>query len=193
MTALRYTGGLADGGNVLGRWIAFAASVLFCAGVSLDAQDRVVSLERASALKATFPFVRFSTLAAFELPEADGFAHEVPARGDVSQRPLTIPDAVVALHGKPASVRDYMLPIDVTADGVKTFILTSSIDSCHWGMIGFPHEWILVEMAEGKRVPFVKFQPVTVFGQISIEPTYRGSRLSGLYQIRAVHMAADGL
>lgn len=178
---------------MIARLLACAAGLLFCAGVSLDAQDAVVSLERASALKATFPFVRFSTLGSFELPDADGFAHEVPARGAAPQRPLAIPDAVVALHGTPASVRGYMLPIDVTADGVKTFILTSSIDSCHWGMIGFPHEWILVEMAEGKRVPFVKFQPVTVFGQMSIEPTYRGSRLSGLYQIRAVHMSADGL
>jgi hypothetical protein len=42
-------------------------------------------------------------------------------------------------------------------------------------------------------VPFVKFQPVTVFGRMSVEPSYRGGRLSGLYQIRGDYLSADGL
>jgi len=51
-----------------------------------------------------------------------------------------------------------MLPVDVTADGVRGFVLTSSIDSCHWGLIGLPNEWVLVDMADDRRVPFLKLQ-----------------------------------
>lgn len=162
---------------------------------SVDAQGPVVSLARASALKASYPFVRFSTLSSFSLPEAEGFTHVVPgaAAGAGGRDSLAIPPDVLALHGRPVSVRGFMLPIDVNADGVQTFILTSSIDSCHWGMMGFPNEWLLVEMAAGARVPFLKFQPVTVFGKMSVEPSWRGTRLSGLYQIRADYLSADGL
>jgi hypothetical protein len=174
--------------------IAAAVVLLSMAIAPVTAQQGLVSLERASSLKATYPFVRFSTLSAFELPPAEGFTHEVPPAGQSApQATLALPADVVNLHGKAASIRGYMLPIDVTAEGVKTFILTSSIDSCHWGMIGLPNEWVLVEMSEGRRVPFVKFQPVTVFGRMSVEPSYRGGRLSGLYQIRGDYLSADGL
>jgi hypothetical protein len=158
------------------------------------AQQGVVSLERASALKAKYPYVRFSTLGSLELPPAEGFIHGATA--STSSRPptaLVLPAEVTQLHGKAASIRGYMLPIDVNAAGVKSFFLTSSIDSCHWGMVGLPNEWVFVEMAEGSRVPFVKFQPVTVFGRLSVEPSYRGGRLSGLYKISGEFLASDGL
>jgi len=76
---------------------------------------------------------------------------------------------------------------------VASFILTSSIDSCHWGMIGLPNEWILVTLAGGQRVPFLQFQPVTVFGRLAVEPSWRGSTLTGLYQLSAEFVSADGL
>lgn len=173
--------------------IALAATLLG-ATVAVQAQHAVVSPERGSALKKDFPFVRFSTLASFELPPAEGFVHEAPgARAEGSPAPLAIPPDIVALHGTRASVRGFMLPIDIDAGGVRSFLLTASIDSCHWGAIGLPNEWILVEMTDGARVPFVKFQPVTVFGTLSVEPSYRGARLSGLYQIRAEWLSVDAL
>jgi hypothetical protein len=89
-------------------------------------------------------------------------------------------------------VRGYVLPVDVNSDGVATFILTSSIDSCHWGMTGLPHEWVLVQVTGGARVPFLKYQPVTVFGRLSVEPQWRGGRLIGLYSLAAEYLAGDG-
>lgn len=171
----------------------FLFVALLVGGAALSGQGAVVSLERGSALKSTFPFVRFSTLASFEVPLADGFTHAARTLASSGRESLVIPPDVLALHGKPASVRGFMLPIEVNADGVKSFILTSSIDSCHWGMIGLPNEWVLVELADGRRVPFLQFQPVTVFGRLRVEPLWRGERLAGLYQIRAEFLAADGL
>lgn len=173
------------------------ASIVMMAGLwsTVAAQEPLVTTERASALKASYPFVRFSTLAGFEVPASAGF-QGMPLPHAAASPPsasLAIPPEVVALHGKPASIRGYMLPIDVNAEGVQAFILTSSIDSCHWGMTGQPHEWVLVEMAQGRRVPLVKFQPVTVFGRLAVEPVWRGGHLAGLYQIRADYLAADGL
>jgi hypothetical protein len=176
------------------RALASTMTILLLHCAAIAAQGPVVSLERGAALKQQFPFVRFSTLASFDLPAAEGFSHSasVPRAGAAAEA-LVLPDAVVALHGRPASIRGFMLPIDVNASGVASFILTASIDSCHWGMIGLPHEWVLVEMAGSKRVPYLKYQPVTVFGRLSVEPQYRGTRLSGLYQLRAEFITADGL
>ncbi len=174
--------------------IAFAG--VFLGGVFLivappvEAQQELVSPARASELKrAAFPYVRFSTLASFDLPEAEGFTHGAPAAAPAPI--LALPENVVNLDGSAASIRGYMLPIDVNAEGVRSFLLTSSIDSCHWGMIGLPNEWVLVEMPEGRRVPFVQFQPVTVFGRLSVEPAYLGSQLSGLYQMRGEYVAGE--
>jgi hypothetical protein len=172
---------------------SMAIGLLMVTLAPVAAQQGLVSLERASVLKATYPFVRFSTLGSFDVPQAEGFTHGAPASTARSDATLALPEEVVALHGKAVSIRGFMLPIDVNAAGVKTFILTSSIDSCHWGMIGLPTEWVLVEMADNRRVPFLKFQPVTVFGRMSVEPSYRGGRLSGLYQIRGEYMSGDGL
>lgn len=164
-------------------------AVLWLMSAHLAAQGLVVPLERAAELKRSYPFVRFLSLASFDLPLADGFVHSQPASRPTE--PLVIPAEVLALHGKASSIRGFMLPIDVTSAGVKTFILTSSIDSCHWGLTGLPNEWVLVEM--NARVPFLQFQPVTIFGRLSVEPSYRAGRLSGLYQMRGEFLSADGL
>lgn len=134
-----------------------------------------------------YPFVRFSMLAGFQVPALGGDVfslspHAASAQeGDV----LSIPDEVLALHGKKASVRGYMLPVDVEGDHVKRFILTASIDSCHFGMIGQANEWILVTMTPGRYVPFPKLTPITVLGRLGVEPEMRGGRLVSLYQMTA--------
>ncbi len=183
-------------GTVVRAAVSVALVMGMTAGWGVAAQSPVVPLERASALKATYPFVRFSTLTSFDVPQTDDWdplrsPHASRAAGAAGH--LNLPPAVVALHGTRASVRGYMLPVDVTANGVASFILTSSIDACHWGMTGLPHEWVLVTMAGGARVPFLKFQPVTVFGRLAVEPVWRGPVLTGLYQMSAEFISADGL
>jgi hypothetical protein len=175
------------------RYTALAAALSIWEGAAA-AQSPLVSLDQASRLKDTYRFVRFSALSGFDLPvdPSDPLRppHLSPGRGEAATR-VEIPAAVAALHGTKVSVRGYMLPVDATAAGVTTFILTSSIDSCHWGMTGQAHEWVMVRMAA--PVPFLKFQPVTVFGRLAVEPAWRGTHLAGLYQMQAEFLSADGL
>ncbi len=78
-----------------------------------------------------------------------------------------------------------MLPLDANAARVSTFLLTSSMDSCHFGMIGQANEWILVTMNAGRSVPFPKGVPITVFGRLSIHPDMRRGTLAALYTLSA--------
>jgi hypothetical protein len=78
-----------------------------------------------------------------------------------------------------------MLPIDVQAGRVTRFILTATIDSCHFGMIGQANEWVMVTMAAGRDVPFPKSQPITVFGRLAVHPEFRNGGLAGQYALTA--------
>jgi len=107
-----------------------------------------------------------SALASFDVP----FAPDVFSHGRQPQLPnqsLALPPEIAALNGKTVSIRGFMLPVEVKPGGVRKFVLTATIDSCHWGMIGLANEWVLVEMAENKHVPSVRFQPVVLFGRLS--------------------------
>jgi len=159
-------------------------------GGTLVAQQPVISFERGTSLLPTYPFIRFSTLASFDVPyAADIFTHA--AKPQLSNQALEVPAEVKALHGTTISVRGYMLPITVTKEGVRKFILTATMDACHWGMIGLANEWMVVEMAKG-TVPYVRMQPVVMFGRLSVEPQWRGTTLAGLYQLRADYILTDG-
>lgn len=174
------------------RRLAVSVGLAALAIVSPVAQGQpVVSFERATELTKTYPFTRFSRLASFDVPlPVDLAPHGV--RPQLPNQPLAIPPEVTALNGTTLAVRGYMLPIDAKPDGVSQFILTPTIDSCHWGMLGMANEWVLVEMGEGKRVPYVRFQPVVMFGRLRVEPQWRGSALTGLYTMRGDYILTEG-
>jgi hypothetical protein len=150
------------------------------------AQDAVVPSEETSSLKDRYPYVRFSVLGGFEVPALGDSVFDLsphaatPGRGD-----LHLPANVEALDGRQASVRGFMLPLETAGGRVTRFILTATLDACHFGTIGQANEWILVTMAQGRDVPFPKLTPITVFGRLAIRPRTRAGRLAGLYEMTA--------
>jgi hypothetical protein len=164
----------------------FTAAVLLSAAMA-PSQDAVIPAERAAAMRAQYPYVRFSQLSEFEVPPLaeDVFKLSPHAATASNDRTLALPPEVKALDGHAVSVRGYMLPIDVDGGKVTSFILTATIDSCHFGMIGQANEWIMVKMAPGRHVPFPKGAPITVFGRLSVAPQMAGGGLSQLYQLTA--------
>jgi hypothetical protein len=82
-----------------------------------------------------------------------------------------------------------MLPLETDAVGVSRFILTASVDSCHFGAVGQINEWVLVSVAGGRRVPFPKARLITVFGRLEVKPEWRGSALTSLYRMSAEMIA----
>ncbi len=150
------------------------------------AQPAVWSGAESSARKADYPYTRWTLLSGFDVPELKSDIFSVsPHAAPASAAPLVVPPAVRALDGSPVSVRGFMLPVDVDGPRVTRFILTSTIDSCHWGQLGQAHEWVLVTMAPGRHVPFPQNLPLTVFGRMRVSPQMRGGGLAGLYEITA--------
>jgi len=177
-------------GRKVGRLALVAGLLILLHGNLVLAQAPVISFDRASQLaKTTYPFTRFSTLASFTVPFMDFYSSDPKAAPP--RQALEIPREVQALNGKTIAGSGYMLPIDVKPEGVSKFILTPTIDSCHWGAIGLANEWVMVEMAAGKRVPYARFQPVVMFGRLSLDPQWRGPALTSLYKLTADYILVD--
>src|SRR5919198_427564 len=106
----------------------------------------VVDGARASALKAQYPFVRFSVLTAGASIDVPLHSRPQPIRPVAGQGAPMIPAEARRLNGQRVSIRGYMVPLVADAHGVSAFILSASIDSCHFGLLGGMTEWIDVRL-----------------------------------------------
>jgi hypothetical protein len=167
------------------RGLIIAVALALLGPLAQARQDTVVSSEQASRMKDDYPFVRFSELAGFPVPAlaAGDFTLSPHAAEPISTGELIVPQHIRALDGQRVSVRGYMLPVDVRGDRISAFLLTSSIDSCHFGMIGQANEWIMVAMSGSQTVPFPRSVPITVFGRLSVQPEVRHGGLVRLYSL----------
>ena len=168
------------------RWmvpvLALALSVPLAAG-----QAVLVPAEQINALKREYLFIRFSQLTHLDAPLPP--RHD---RGSASKPPATprlIPAPARAFHQRKVSIRGYVVPVDVDRQGTREFILSSNIDSCHFGVIGGPDEWIYVTMADNRRIPSVGTTPVTVFGVLDVGEDARGGVVDSLYRMRGERVA----
>jgi hypothetical protein len=168
------------------RLVVALLTLLALVSATAKAQDAVVTYEQISSLKDRYPYVRFSVLAGFDVPALGDSVFELsPHAAAPGSGELHLPATVKALDGRQVSVRGFMLPLQTDSGRVTRFILTATLDSCHFGMIGQANEWILVAMTPGKHVPFPRLTPITVFGRLAVRPQMRAGRLAGLYEITA--------
>jgi hypothetical protein len=100
-----------------------------------------------------------------------------------------LPAEVRAAEGRRVAIYGFMLPIDVNSDGVSTFLLNSNFDMCMYGMTaGGPHQWVAVQMVDGKRAPFTHM-PLFVFGTLDIGEQRQNGRVMSMYRLRADKVA----
>ena len=122
--------------------------------------------------------VTFNTLSNYE--------YELPDPFDPHPQPLqnTIPESVKALDGATVAIEGFMLPLDITPDGVSQFMLNGSLDMCYFGAPVRMNEWILVTMKGGRRTKFTHLA-MTVKGRLSVGEEMRNGRVASLYRLEA--------
>lgn len=167
-------------------WVRLVAA-LAVSGSVVAAQSVVVPADQINTVKREYPFLRFSQLTHLDGP--------LPPRHDQgsASRPAPaaslIPAGARAFHKQKVSIRGYVVPVDVDRRGISEFILSSNIDSCHFGIIGGPDEWIYVKMAGDHRVPAPGTAPVTVFGVLEVGEDVKDGLVDSLYRMRGDRVA----
>jgi len=141
-----------------------------------------------NALKAEYPFVRFSQLMPLEAPLPPRHDLGSASRPPAQVRSL-IPESARAFNNRKVSIRGYVVPVDVDRQGTREFVLSSNIDSCHFGVIGGPEEWVYVTMVAGRAIPNVGTTPVTVFGLLSVGEDVRDGVVDSVYRMRGDRVA----
>jgi hypothetical protein len=144
---------------------------------------------RASQLKVSYPFVRFSTLSTTEAVNLPLHALPLLPRLRAGEGARAIPGAAMRLNGRRVAIRGYMVPLDSTADGVSSFILSSSIDSCHFGLLGGMTDWVHVKVRGDVRIPSAGLSPITVFGIFSAGEEIEAGYVKTLYRLTADYVA----
>jgi hypothetical protein len=103
---------------------------------------------------------------------------------DAPPPPATkIPDGVRAWNERRVCVTGFMNPVEFDADGVASFLLTGVPGGCCFGMIPRLNDWVVVTMPEGERTDYAYFDPVTIYGEISIGEEFDGGVIVSLYRM----------
>jgi hypothetical protein len=154
-------------------WIVLYLLVLAPPGAA--GRDAVITGKAVDDAMQSHVRLSFSSLSGFEY-------HPGMSKSD-------LPADVRRADGREVAIYGYMLPIDVSGDGVSRFLLNASYDMCMFGMTaGGPHQWVAVEMADGRRAPFTHM-PMVVFGRLDICEQRQNGRVMSMYRLRADKVA----
>ncbi|MSO51783.1 MAG: DUF3299 domain-containing protein [Acidobacteria bacterium] len=130
---------------------------------------------------------------AIDFNKLSNYEYELPDPFDPAPRslPNVIPDAVKSLNGKLVAIEGFMLPLDLTPQGVSVFMLNASLDMCYFGAPVRINEWVLVTMKGGKRAAFTHLA-TTVKGKLSVGEEIRNGRVTSLYRLEAAAAEVEG-
>ena len=126
--------------------------------------------------------ITFMDLASFEYqpepPEEDGRIE----RTDKEYLSSVLPENVLSLNGQSIEVAGYMMPLSITGDKVREFLLLPNTMACCFGMMPAYNEFIFVKMPSGAGM--LENVPIRVQGRFSIEETWEDGFFSHLYYMK---------
>jgi hypothetical protein len=148
----------------------------------------------ADAGRSKYTEVSFALLSGYDYPKSGSLqagAPAVPAQVDDEQPvepapprpPSKVPENVRAFDGVRVEITGFMNPIEFDGDGVKSFALTAIPGGCCYGAIPRLNEWVVVQMPGEERAEYAYYDPVTLFGVLSVGELYEDSTVLSLYRM----------
>ncbi len=137
-----------------------------------------------------FEEIEFAQLSGFDYQKSGSFqvapaATQAPdqAAPAVPPQQTKLPADVRALDGKRVRITGFMNPVEFDRDGVKSFALTSIPGGCCFAAIPRLNEWVVVSMPEGQLAEYAYYDPVTIFGTLSVGELYEDGVILSLYRM----------
>ncbi len=142
-----------------------------------------------SEAKAEYLPLAFGKLASFAY---DVYAAEEEIASEGKPGPERVPAEIRSLNGRKIAVRGFMMPLDITRNQAKTFLLVRNRMACCFGMMVGLNEWVYVQMADGSAADWVNDVPITVYGELAVGEEVRDGMVMSLYRMKADEVAYDG-
>ncbi len=107
-----------------------------------------------------------------------------PYREDKDGKPLDkVPDEIKKLDKQQVAISGFMVPLGLSNEGVKDFILIKNQMLCCFGQPPKLNEWVLVRSS--KPLKAVVEIPIVVLGSMQVGEEYVQGQLASLYRLQA--------
>ena len=121
-----------------------------------------------------------------------GYYYEVPYPDffGASQKPPDppkdqIPKPILELNGEKVAIQGFMVPLDVSREGIETLVLLRTQVACCFGDVVAMNEWIYVEVDPEKPVTFYTDLPITVYGTLEVGEEIEDGVVLSVYRMKA--------
>jgi hypothetical protein len=144
--------------------------------------------------KPSYQELTFALLSGYDYPKSGSLQAGAPAvpaeldgqpppQPDVPPQPTKVPEELRAFDGVQVEITGFMNPIEFDRDGVKSFALTAIPGGCCYGAIPRLNEWVVVRMPGEERAEYAYYDPVTIFGELSVGELYEDGVVLSLYRM----------
>jgi hypothetical protein len=129
--------------------------------------------------------VGFSALGGYKFNLGPDVLDGAANPGEAKRKTLEqIPPGVLALDGKKAAIRGFMLPLEMKEGRCVLFMLLPNQSLCCYGRMPRINEWIIVRAGHLEVKP-VMDRPVIVAGALRVGDQREGGHLVALYAVEA--------
>jgi hypothetical protein len=107
-----------------------------------------------------------------------------PYREDKDGKPLDkVPDEIKKLDKQQVAISGFMVPLGLSNEGVKDFILIKNQMLCCFGQPPKLNEWIMVRSSKPMKATVEV--PIVVLGSLQVGEEYVQGQLASLYRLQA--------
>ena len=131
-----------------------------------------------------YQLLTFDTLTNYRIKEPNWTKMDDPAYIATLNLNEQIPAPIRAIDSKKVEIQGFMLPLEVSDDTLRSFMLLENQMACCFGIAPRINEVIYVESSKKQKIRAVMDTPITVFGKLSVGQEFRKDlMLVGVYQL----------
>lgn len=158
------------------------------ADMKSDSTAGSLSANRASGettdRNGTYQLLTFDTLTNYRIKEPNWTKMDDPAYIATLNLNEQIPAPIRAIDSKKVEIQGFMLPLEVSDDTLRSFMLLENQMACCFGAVPRLNEWVYITVPEQKKIRAHQDVLVTLFGTLRVGPEFDHEMLTGIYHLK---------
>ncbi len=139
----------------------------------------------------TYQSLTFNMLTSYPFREPNWAKMDDPAYIASLNLDEQISSQIKAMNGKKVEIQGFMLPLDMSGDNLRTFMLLKDQMACCYGNIPRLNEWVYVRVPTKKKINIHQDVLVTLLGRLRVGAKFEGEVLTGIYHLELDRIQID--